>query len=187
MMPSALATGQITIAGVQLHNGFRSNGATTTFLSSDPFFGFPSYQLQPGIRAPLPSVGVNFPSLASGNLPGIGSLEVSEIFYDVPNLGPPADAGLRYFVQTSDGFLHTATSTSAFFNSGNGVNVYLVAVVPLQFSPLITRPELLSKINIRYASNAAGTIIFVGAILEGTEGIIDSANFNTVNDTQFNN
>src|SRR5208283_2161164 len=100
-----------------------------------------------------------------------------------PNLGPPADPGLRYFAQTSDGFIHSATATSEFVGAANGVNVYVVVIGPLQFAPLITFHEVLTTVNFSYANNAAGTIFFTGADILGTFGFIGTFNFNTVNDT----
>ena len=195
-MPTALATPvppppTITIAGVQIHGNFKSNGAQTTFLSSDPVFGDFCYELQPPARTngQSPYVGVNIPARGTGTLTDFGSLEVLEHVYDVPNLGPPADAGLRYFIQTSDGFIHTAAGTSRFLDSNNGANAYGVGLVPPQFTPLITLHEVPTSLNIRY-TNTVGTIFFVGVLIEGAnlvESTPENFNFNTVNDTAFNN
>jgi len=193
MMPPALAVPSqtITLAGVQLNN-FRGHGAATTFLSRDPADNaIPAYQLQPGPRAQFSSVGVNLPSHASGNLPNIGTYVGSEFLFEVPNLGPPPDAGLSYFVQTSDGFLHTATSTSVLEGSPNGFNFYSVLVLPNQFSPALNS-QAVNTFNIRYSSHfGGGTIFYLVAPGEtgilGSQGVIGTFNENTLNDGAFNN
>ena len=191
MMHPALATSpKITVAGVRTNNNFKGYGAATTFVSPPPpFEDFSQYQLQPAIRPQYPSVGVNFPSRASGILPAIGSFEELVYFYQVPDLGPSADAGLRYFVQTSDGFLHTASSASTLGVSAQGVNVYEVVVQSFQFSPVLVS-QTVNTLNIRYASNSsAGTIyimVFSTSIV-GSDNVIDIFNVNTLNDNAFNN
>jgi len=158
----------------------------------DPAFDeFNAFQLQPAIRPQYPSVGVNFPSLSSRNLPDVGSFESLFFFYAVPNNGPSADAGLLYFVQTSDGFLHTASSTSVSGKPTNGFSIYSVGVFADQFSPVITAQSI-NTLNIRYASNdSTGTIYYLvvdgeSAIL-GSNGVINTFDVNTVNDRAFNN
>jgi len=122
-------------------------------------------------------------------LPAIGSFEELVYFYQVPDLGPSADAGLRYFVQTSDGFLHTASSASTLGVSAQGVNVYEVVVQSFQFSPVLVS-QTVNTLNIRYASNSsAGTIyimVFSTSIV-GSDNVIDIFNVNTLNDNAFNN
>jgi len=126
--------------------------------------------------------------LFNGNL-GIGSLIEFECAYEVPNLGPPADAGLSYFVQTSDGFLHTATSTSTAAGTGNGVNAYIVPVLANQFSPSLNSQSV-NTLNIRYSNHlGGGTIFFLNqAEIEGSSGILGPVfSAHTLNDHAFNN
>jgi hypothetical protein len=191
MLPPALGQPIApTIAAVQVENKI---GATSTFLSSDPAgvgYNF-TYALKPGsTKAKGPYVGVNLPSLTYGNLTNeIGSFSKFSFLYEVLNAGPKADAGLTYYVQTSDGFLHTAKSTS-YLTGGkplNGVNVYQVTVLANQFSPAITT-QVATTLNVRYSHCAAGTIYFTPDVsIAGSNFSLDIGAANTMNDTAFNN
>ena len=115
----------------------------------------------------------------------IGSLE--EAIFGYEDFGISADTGLRYFAQTSDGFIHVASSTSTFEETRNGINLYIVEVFADQFSPLLSTS--INTVNVRYADNAAGTIFLVpdyGSI-NGSNHDFVTEFLNTVNDPAFNN
>jgi len=190
LMPSAAhACEEVTIAGVQIKGNFKSNGAATTFLSGDPRVNeFFTYELQPGKgKSTTPYVGVNLPSLASGSLPNIGSFEFFVFDYEIPSTSPLADAGLKIYAQTSDGFIHIAPVVSEVEDSNNGFTAQFVDVAYNNFTPLITFHEVVKTINVRYSGSAAGTIFFIAPTIAGSQNTIDGFNFNTVNDTAFNN
>jgi hypothetical protein len=188
-LPPALAGGIAPIlAGVQLK---KADGGRTTFLSTDPGGGGVStYELMPSETSKSATVGVNMPSLTSGSLSSqFGSFQFFSFIYEVLDGGPSADSGLRYYLQTDDGFLHTATSTSYLIGlvPPHGVNPYQVSVYGDQFSPAITT-QTANTISIRYAKSPAGTIYFTSdTVVQGSNLGSEIGGLNTKNDTAFNN
>jgi hypothetical protein len=183
--PSAMAYTVITIAGVQ------QSGGQTTFVSLDPAFGlYPAYQLQPASR-PIAAVGVNFPALGQPSLAKtIGKLDHIRIFYEVPSQGPSADPGLRYYLQTSDGFLHSATAASKFSSTSDSFNVYENLVKADLFAPALT--ATVSSFSLSYTRSAAGNIYVSFPTIKGSKGkfewnLPDGFSLKTNNDKQFNN
>ena len=104
--------GRVVLSSVVLPGG--ANHGQATFLSKDPVFNvYPTYLLQAGKHVGvLPSVGVNLPTLNSGNLPSVGNLIYFYFYYAVPSGSPNADPGIRIVMQTSDGFSRIATGNS---------------------------------------------------------------------------
>ncbi len=180
MSLSPKASASNVLSSVVLTGG--ANHGQATFLSKDPIFNvYPTYLLQAGKHVGvLPSVGVNMPTLNSGNIPAIGNLIYFEFFYAVPSGTPNADPGLKVVIQTSDGFSRIANgvSTASGLN-GNGFDSYYVFFSPLDFSPPFDISTLaLQKVAIKYYGTSQVRKIYeFYPFIDGTNGTLQYFDF----------
>lgn len=193
LSPSAEALNGITISGVELPAGFRTQGAQTTFIQPDPAYKlYPSYQLQPG-RRPGYFVGVNIPALGQADLTNkIGKFQEIYFYYSVPNKGPNVDPNLQIFVQANDGFLHQSDSTvsSTFSDNMHGYSDYYIDALANQFTPSFGSSKV-ETVSVRYTNSDLHqpTIYFLYPYLRGNKGTYSYNQFffQTINDQAFNN
>lgn len=159
-----------------------ANHGQATFLSKDPVFNvYPTYLLQAGKHVGvLPSVGVNLPTLNSGNIPSVGNLIYFYFYYAVPSGSPNADPGIRIVMQTSDGFSRIATGVSrATGLNANGFDSYDVFFYPTDLSPPFAQGTLgLQKVAIKYYGTSQVQRIYeFYPVVSGTNGALQYFDF----------
>lgn len=177
-------------SGVAIPGG--SYKATSVALPRNPVFpsfNYPTYLLNT-LKTGKFGCGENFPAIDHGVLSSsVGNFRDFEIYYDVPNLGPAADSGLYFVIQTSDGFTRIASKNAILHFTANGFNSWRIILLPSDFSPSFSENQtVLQTVSARY-NGSVGPIYMYFPFVLGSDGVLTYLDFSykTNPDFRFNN